>query len=72
MIGRRPGTFGQVSRDPGVLGNAWVIAGTRIPVAAIRRLHEDGYSNDRIIAEYPDLVAADIAAALKHDATEAA
>lgn len=40
------------------------IAGTRIPVAAVQRLAEDGYSPEQIIAEYPDLKMGDVEAAL--------
>jgi uncharacterized protein (DUF433 family) len=46
--------------------NAWVVAGTRIPVAAIRRFKDAGYSVDQIIQEYPDLTPQDVEAALAH------
>ncbi|MEJ1159663.1 DUF433 domain-containing protein [Prosthecomicrobium sp. N25] len=69
---RREGTQGQVMRHKTVARNAWVIAGTRIPVSAIQRFHEDGYSADQIIEEYPDLTAEDIEAALQHGQTSAA
>lgn len=63
---RRPEqTVGQVSQSRAVIRNAPVIAGTRIPVGAVVRLSEDGYSTDQIIREYPDLTTADVAAALK-------
>jgi DNA-binding transcriptional MerR regulator len=58
--------IGQLSRSRGIARNAWVIAGTRIPVKAIVRLREDGYTVDQIIAEYPDLRPEDVEAALKH------
>src|SRR5262249_38598089 len=45
---------GKVARSRGLNRNAWTVAGTRIPIASIRRLHEDGYSVERIIEEYPD------------------
>jgi DNA-binding transcriptional MerR regulator len=63
---RPAAAVGQVSRRRGVIRNAWVVAGTRIPVAAIRRLHEDGYTTGQIIAEYPDLTPEDVEAALRH------
>jgi uncharacterized protein (DUF433 family) len=64
--------IGQITRSRAIAHNAWVIAGTRIPVKAILSLHEDGYSVADIIAEYPDLTAADIQAAINHEATQAA
>jgi uncharacterized protein (DUF433 family) len=48
------------------------VAGTRIPVGAIQRLHEDGYSIDAIIDEYPDLTQEDVKAAINHQANKAA
>ncbi|WP_367120132.1 DUF433 domain-containing protein [Sphingomonas sp.] len=45
------------------------IAGTRIPVVSIQRLHEDGYSTQQIIAEYPRLTRADVKAALTYGQT---
>ena len=44
--------------------NAPVIAGTRIPTAAIRRFREAGYSIEQIIRQYPTLTAEDIKGAL--------
>lgn len=72
-ISRRPADkIGHVSRDRSVCHNAWVVAGTRIPIGAVRRLHEDGYSINAIIEEYPDLTPQDIDAALRHKDEEAA
>src|SRR5439155_15970262 len=59
---RRPG---QIERRRGVLGRKPVIAGTRIPVDSVRRLVEDGMSEEEILEQYPDLTAVDVAAALK-------
>ncbi|RSY90585.1 DUF433 domain-containing protein [Sphingomonas koreensis] len=56
---------GKTSRTRHVVHNAWVIAGTRIPVAAIRSFAEAGYSVDEIIKEYPDLTPKDVKAALE-------
>ncbi len=64
---RPPGSIGQIRRTRAIVRNAWTIAGTRIPVGAIRRLHEDGYSITQIISEYPDLTSKDVEEALKHD-----
>lgn len=58
--------FGRISRSRGLNRNAPTISGTRIPIASICRLHEDGYSIDQIIAEYPDLTEEDVKAALSH------
>jgi uncharacterized protein (DUF433 family) len=59
-------SFGRVVKMRGVSRNAWIVAGTRIKVESVKRLHEDGYSAERIVAEYPDLTAEDVAAALRH------
>lgn len=41
-----------------------VVAGTRIPVRAIRAFDDAGYTTDQIIAEYPTLTKQDVEAAL--------
>jgi DNA-binding transcriptional MerR regulator len=64
---RSPDQLGKVVKIRGVNRNAWTISGTRIPIASVRRLHEDGFSVDQIISEYPDLTEADVQAALAHD-----
>lgn len=58
--------IGQVARAKNVSRNAWVVAGTRIPIATIKRFAEDGYSAEQIMKEYPRLTAADIRAAIEH------
>jgi DNA-binding transcriptional MerR regulator len=63
---RSPDQVGKIAKIRGINRNAWTISGTRIPIESVRRLHEDGYSIDQIIAEYPDLTEADIRAALSH------
>jgi uncharacterized protein (DUF433 family) len=64
---KRPGQkVGQVEKSRYISQNVHVIAGTRIPVAAIQRFDEAGYSIDRIKAEYPDLTDEDVRAALAH------
>jgi len=67
MRARPDDSIGHVVKMRGISRNAWVISGTRIRVDSIKRLHEDGYSIERIISEYPDLTEADVRAALKHD-----
>jgi DNA-binding transcriptional MerR regulator len=69
---RRETDQGKVSRSRAIFRNAWVVAGTRIPVSSIQRLCEDGYTIDHIIKEYPDLTREDIQAALEHSGNEAA
>lgn len=66
---RDPGHIGKVSRHRNVMSNAWVIAGTRIPTSAIWSFHEDGASLERTLRAYPDLTAADVESAIKHEAT---
>ena len=63
---------GAVVRNRWIVHNAWVIAGTRIPVRAVQNLHDAGYSTQQIIREYPSLTAADVKAALKHESLRAA
>lgn len=58
---------GQIEQHKHVVRNTPVVAGTRIPTAAIRRFHEAGYSVQQIIREYPTLTAEDVAAALAHE-----
>ncbi|MXY39576.1 MAG: DUF433 domain-containing protein [Rhodospirillaceae bacterium] len=69
---RSPESIGKLRRHRSIVRNAWSVSGTRITVGSIRRLHEDGYSVDRIIAEYPDLTREDVEAALNHDEAQAA
>lgn len=69
---RVPETIGRVAQSRAIARNALVIAGTRIPVGSIIRLHEDGYSSQEIMEEYPDLTEDDITAALRHGEKSAA
>lgn len=57
---------GTITRNRNVMSNAWVIAGTRIPVEAVTSLHLAGMSVAEILAQYPSLVPADIDAAIAH------
>ena len=72
LIKRPKSQVGRISRSREIGHNAWVISGTRISVAAIKRLHEDGFDNRAIIEEYPDLTLQDVEAALKHKDAKAA
>lgn len=73
LLRKRPeDSHGKLERHRSVVRNAWVVAGTRIPVGAIKRFHEDGYSAKQIIEEYPDLTPEDIESALRHGEPQAA
>jgi DNA-binding transcriptional MerR regulator len=67
MRRRDPNKIGQIERSRYVNRNAWVVGGTRIPTAAIRRFKEAGYTEEQIMSEYPDLTLRDIKAALVHE-----
>lgn len=54
-------TPGQAERRRATLGHQLVFAGTRIPVAAVRRLLQSGAAADEVLALYPDLTPADLA-----------
>lgn len=54
--------IGLIERRRFIAHNRPVVAGTRIPTAAIESFIEDGYSDAKIIAEYPSLGRDDIAA----------
>jgi uncharacterized protein (DUF433 family) len=70
---RRPDAkIGKIEQSRRVLRNTPVIAGTRIPTAAIRRYKEAGFTVEQIIAEYPDLTPHDVKAALKYEEDSAA
>lgn len=57
--------IGKIERNRWIAHNAYVIAGTRIPVSAIKEFHEAGYSVEQIQREYPDLTPTDIEAAMQ-------
>lgn len=61
---RKAATIGQVTRSRSIQSNAWVVAGTRVPVAAVRSLHRAGLSAPQIVEQYPTLTAKDIETAL--------
>lgn len=72
LSARAPEEIGRVSRSRNVAHNAWVLAGTRIPVATIKRFAADGFEIAQILKEYPRLTEADIRAALAHEESGAA
>jgi uncharacterized protein (DUF433 family) len=72
MKTRVPRELGRVISVAGVQRGAPVISGTRIPIVSIQRLHEDGYSVEEIISEYPRLTESDVQAALSFEDSKAA
>lgn len=60
--------FGKIEQHRNVAHNAPVLAGTRVPVRAIKAFAEAGYTTDAILREYPSLTAEDVAAALRYEA----
>lgn len=70
MHERDQSKIGRVERSRFVSRNAWVVGGTRIPTAAIKRFKDAGYTETQILKEYPDLTSRDIAAALLHEEQE--
>ncbi|MDR7034404.1 DUF433 domain-containing protein [Mesorhizobium sp. BE184] len=59
--------IGHVNRNKYLMRNSWVVSGTRIPTAAIRRYFDAGYSVDHILKEYPSLTREDVRTALNHE-----
>jgi uncharacterized protein (DUF433 family) len=64
---RKTEQHGHVERHKYVVRNASVVAGTRIPTAAIRRFRDAGYSVEEIIHQYPTLTREDVDAAIAHE-----
>lgn len=69
---RDESSIGQIAKKRNVMANAAVVAGTRIPVATIKRYFEAGYSAEEIAAEYPQLDMRDIVAARDFKSVKAA
>lgn len=64
LWGRDPASIGQIDRHRGVASSQPVVAGTRIPVRAIKAFKEAGYSVAQIREQYPALAEEDVQAAL--------
>ena len=60
-------SIGGVQQKRGTSNNKPVVAGTRIPVKAIKAFRDAGYSFEQIREQYPVLTNKDIRAALAHD-----
>lgn len=61
---RKPEQVGRVRQQRFVAHNAPVLAGTRIPTAAVWNFHHAGYAPEAIISEYPRLTLNDVLAAI--------
>jgi uncharacterized protein (DUF433 family) len=64
---RRQDQIGKVHRHRYVAHNKPVLAGTRVPTAAVWNLHEAGYSAQKIITEFPRLGPQDVRAAIQYE-----
>ena len=64
---RQPEDVGRVMQRHDVLGNTPVLAGTRIPTAAVWNFHVAGYDTSAILGEYPTLTPADVQAAIAYE-----
>lgn len=67
MNRRDDSEIGRIDRSRGIVSNQAVIAGTRIPVSAIKEFGAAGYSVAQILAEYPTLDKRDVEAALQFE-----
>lgn len=65
LLGTRPASeIGHISRRRNIAANAFVVSGTRVPVSAIRAFHDEGYSPESILMQYPHLNLEDVQAAI--------
>jgi uncharacterized protein (DUF433 family) len=64
---RKSEQVGQIVRNRYVVHNAWTIAGTRVPTAAVWNFHEAGYDSAAILEEYPRLTVEDVSAAIEFE-----
>lgn len=60
--------FERITVDPDMMGGLPCLRGLRIPVATVIAMLADGMSVAEIVDELPDLVAEDVAEALKYAA----
>jgi len=68
MVGEGEMKFERITFDAGILGGRACIRGMRIPVSIIVGQIAHGAGVDEILADYPDLEAADIQQALEYAA----
>ncbi|WP_028985115.1 DUF433 domain-containing protein [Sporichthya polymorpha] len=57
--------FERIAADPGIMAGVPCIRGTRIPVATVVGMVAEGMTAAEIIADFPQLTAADISDALR-------
>lgn len=60
--------FTRITVDPAVMDGVPTVRGLRIPVATVVAMVADGMSSQEIIADLPDLEAADVAESLRYAA----
>jgi uncharacterized protein (DUF433 family) len=58
----------RISVDHQIMGGVPCVTGTRIPVATVVGLVANGLTTDEIVAEYPQLIPADVQACLGYAA----
>jgi uncharacterized protein (DUF433 family) len=58
----------RITVDHRIMGGVPCVAGTRIPVATVMGLVANGLTIEEIVAEYPQLTAADVQACLGYAA----
>lgn len=63
--------FELITVDPAQMGGVPCVRGLRIPVATVLRLLAGGWSEEKILAEYPDLRVGDIRECLRYAAASA-
>lgn len=71
MNRRDESQIGHITRNRFVQQNKPVIAGTRIPVAAIQSFARAGYSPEAIVEQYPGISVEDVRAALEYQSAVA-
>ena len=64
---RRSDSIGRIEQKRFTMRGVPVVAGTRIPISAIKSFADAGYNRDQIIEQYPSLTPDDVDAALAYD-----
>jgi uncharacterized protein (DUF433 family) len=60
--------LGRITVDHQIMGGVPCVTGTRIPVATVVGLVANGLTTGEIVAEYPQLIPADVQACLEYAA----
>ena len=66
--GMAPLVFDRITFDPSIMGGRACIRGMRIPVSIVVSQIAHGATTEELLADYPDLEAADIEQALRYAA----